>query len=105
MSMLELDDATNALAAKLLGCSLLQIERPYWAAKIKDAEDDSAWVSEAHWKYDLVNGTKRLTDWTQDLVANDLTWEIRELWMFCPPNPMSPCGNTVRLPIVHPGSA
>ncbi len=87
----------NELLFGLLGNrSLLQIDRPYWAVKL----DDDTWVSEAVSKIDLVRGIERLTDWSADVVANDLTSRIRELWMFCPASRLAPTGNTVRVPIL-----
>lgn len=100
------EDVTNDLTYHLLGCSLLQIRRPFWAVRINDTGHlGKDWISEAHVKSDIYHGTMRLTDWTADLVANELTPHIKELWMFCPPGPVSPFGNTARLPILIPGTA
>lgn len=94
-------DATNDLAYQLLGRSILQIERAYWAAKL----DTDEWLCEARTHVDLVRGTERQFEWYGDLVANGDCLRIKELWLLCPPNALSPLGNTARLPIIEPGTA
>ncbi len=89
------------LIEELLGCSLQQITRSYWATKL----DDDEWVSEARTVHDWNKGESRQIDWYLDLVATDDHKRITELWLFCPPNKTSPIGNTVRMPITRPGSA
>lgn len=90
-----------SLIYELLGCSLLQITRSYWAAKLNTDE----WVSEARTVHDWRKGESRQIDWMDDLVATEDCNKIVELWLLCPPSQTSPLGNTARLPIVHPGSA
>jgi hypothetical protein len=53
---------------------------------------------------DLVS-QKRHLDWTLDVVSTGDWARVVELWMICPSTPLSPAGNTVRLPIVPSGTA
>jgi len=89
------------LIKELLGKPLQAIDRPYWAVKL----DDGRWVCEAHTITDLRKGEQRLTDWTNDLVATDDVSRVKELWLLCPPNRLSPLGNTAMFKIDRPGSA
>ena len=94
-------DPTNQLVYQLLGCSLLQIDRAWWAVRL----DNDEWLCEARMHTDLYKGTERHFEWYEDLVANDDCLRIRELWLLCPPNRVSPTGNTARIPILEPGTA
>src|SRR6266849_2969517 len=94
-------DATNQLVHQLLGCSLLQITKSYWAVRL----DNDEWLCEARVHTDLYRGVERHFEWYEDLVANGDCMRIKELWLLCPPNRLSPLGNTARLPIVEPGTA
>jgi hypothetical protein len=70
-------------------------DRAYWAAKLQDHR----WISE------LDQRMGRSFDWTLDAVDTGDVLKIKELWLFCPPNSVSPLGNTARLPITEPGTA
>jgi hypothetical protein len=94
-------DATTQLCYDLLGCSLLQIQRSYWAVKLASGE----WICEARVHTDLRTASERPFDWSNDLVANGEVKRIKELWLLCPPNATSPLGNTAMLPITEPGTA
>lgn len=94
-------DATNKLVHQLLGCSLLQIDRAWWAVRL----DNDEWLCEARLHTDLCKGTERHFEWYEDLVANGDCMRIKELWLLCPPNALSPLGNTAYLPISEPGTA
>lgn len=85
----------------LLGCSLLEITRSYWAAKLNTGE----WVSEARSVHNWRTGEQRPIDWYLDLAATGDCERITEVWLFCPPSQTSPLGNTARLPIERPNSA
>lgn len=94
-------DSTSQLAYQLLGCSILQINRAWWAVRL----DNDEWLCEARVHTDLHKGVERHYEWYEDLVANGDCMRIKELWLLCPPNALSPLGNTARLPIVEPGTA
>lgn len=94
-------DATNQLVYQLLGCSLLEIDRSWWAVKL----DTDEWLCEARIHTDLYTGKERHYEWYEDLVANDDVRRIKELWLLCPASPYSPMGNTARLPITEPHTA
>lgn len=96
-----MDDATNALVYQLLGCSLLEISRAWWAVKL----DSGEWLCEARLHTDIAAATERHFDWYYDLVGTGDVRRIKELWLLCPPNKLSPLGNTARLPITTPGTA
>ncbi len=89
------------LIEELLGTSILNIDRSYWAVKLRNNE----WVSEARIHVDPYTGIMRNFDWSADLVANDDVLRIQELWLICPPGRTSPLGNTARLDITEPGTA
>lgn len=89
------------LVEELLGCSLLQIDRSWWAVKLNNGE----WICEARVKTDLYRGVERHYDWSNDLVADGDVLRIKELWLLCPPSRTSPLGNTARLVITEPGTA
>lgn len=85
-----------ALIHELLsGKSLLQLDRSYWAVKLKRGR----WLSEAWTHTDLSAATERAYDWTNDLVATGDIARVTELWLLCPASATSPVGNTVRVPI------
>jgi hypothetical protein len=90
----------NMLVEELLGKPLQTITRSYWAVKL----DNDRWVCEAHTITDLRKGEQRLTDWTNDLVSSDDVLRVKEVWLLCPPNKLSPLGNTAMFPITRPGS-
>lgn len=90
-----------SLIYELLGCSLLQIKRSFWAAKLSTGE----WVSEARFVHDFRKGEQRRIDWMDDICATGDCKLITELWLLCPPSKTSPLGNTARLPIVRASSA
>lgn len=94
-------DPTTSLVYQLLGCSLLDIDRAYWAARL----DTDEWLCEARTHVDLYRGTERYFEWYEDLVCNEDVLRVKELWLLCPPSRLSPMGNTARLPIVEPGTA
>ena len=96
-----MDDATTNLVYQLLGRSLLAITRSYWAVRL----DNDEWLCEARVHTDLYKGVERQFEWYEDLVANGDCMRIKELWLLCPPNVLSPLGNTARLPITEPGTA
>lgn len=85
----------GATVGKILG------DRAYWAARLSDG----SWRSELDTRHEIRTGTVRPFDWSLDLVDTGDVLKIRELWLFCPPNRLSPLGNTARLPIVEPGTA
>jgi hypothetical protein len=90
----------------LLGTAPEAINRPYWAVKVAETGDPAKdWISEAHPKVDLVNATVRSTDWTRDVVHPGHSATIKDLWLFCPPNRLSPGGNTAHIPIHEPNTA
>src|SRR5439155_5145109 len=89
------------LVEELLGCSLLQIDRSWWAVRLNTGE----WISEARVHTDIYKGVERHFDWTLDLVANGDVMKITELWLLCPSSRTSPLGNTARLVITEPGTA
>ncbi len=89
------------LVEELLGCSLLEIDRSYWAVKLNNEE----WVCEARVKTNVYSGEERQFDWSNDLVANRDVNHIKELWLLCPPSRTSPLGNTARLDIEAPKTA
>lgn len=70
-------------------------DRPYWAVKL----------STGKWACELDRRGDRPFDWTLDLIDTGDIKKIRELWLFCPPNPANPFGQTARLPITEPGTA
>lgn len=86
-----------SLITSALGATIGRLfgDRAYWAAKLQD----NRWLCEL----DTRNG--RPFDWTLDAVDTGDVLRIRELWLFCPPNAISPLGNTARLPITEPGTA
>lgn len=94
-------DSTSELAYQLLGCSILQIDRSWWAVRLRGDE----WLCEARLHRDMYKGEERHYEWYEDLVCNDDCQYIKELWLFCPPNNLSPMGNTACLPILEPGTA
>lgn len=94
-------DATTELVYQLLGCSLLEIDRAYWAVRL----DNDEWMCEARLHTDIYKGVERHYEWYEDLVCNGDVMRIKELWLLCPANHLSPLGNTARLPIVEPGTA
>ena len=66
--------------------------RSYWAVKLRDG----TWLSEV----DLCPQYRPETpyyDWSLDLVGTGDVARIRELWLFAPPNRLSPLGNTAVL--------
>ena len=89
------------LVEELLGCSLLDITRPYWAVKLSTG----TWVCEAHTKTDLRTGSVRYFDWSNDLVASGDVLKIAQLWLLCPSSKRSPLGNTAWLQITESGTA
>lgn len=91
--------ALMGLIEELIGTSLLQLDRSYWAAKLKN----ETWVCEARLTHE--NGVFRNFDWSNDLVATSDVLKIKELWLLCPPGRHSPVGNTARLFIDEPGTA
>jgi hypothetical protein len=93
-------DSTNELVYQLLGCSLLQIDRSWWAVKL----DNDEWLCEAR-IHTTPTGEIRHFDWTNDLVATGDIMRVKEVWLLCPANKRSPMGNTARMPIVEPGTA
>lgn len=93
---------TNALTYKLLGGPLQKISRSYWAIRLKN----DVWMCEARIAdIDVRLGKERFYDWSKDVVDTDLVEQIEELWLLCPPNKVSPLGNTARLPITQPRTA
>lgn len=74
------------------GCS-------YWAIK----RNDGTWLCELD-PVSRLAGPQHL-DWTLDIASTDDWKHITELWMICPPTPLSPTGNAARLPIEIPGTA
>lgn len=96
-----MQDQTSQLAYQLLGCSLLQLDRSWWAVRLENDE----WLCEARMHTDLLRGNERHFEWYEDLVCNGDCLRITELWLLCPPNQLSPLGNTARLPITEPGTA
>lgn len=76
-------------------------DKAYWAAKLSTGK----WVCELDSRYEIRSGQKRPFDWTLDLIDTGDIKKIRELWLFCPPNPANPFGQTARLPITEPGTA
>lgn len=99
--MLEGECSHMALIDDLLGCSLSEITRSYWAAKLKSGE----WVSEARMVHDWRVGASRYLDWYLDIVATGDHKRVIEMWLLCPPSRTSAQGNTARLPITSPSSA
>lgn len=95
---------TPHIIKKLLGCSLLEIRRSYWAVKL-DKESGHEWVCEARFVHDWRKGEERHIDWMDDIVATGDCTRIKELWLLCPPSSISPLGNTARLPIEREASA
>lgn len=89
------------LVEELLGCSLLQIDRSYWAVRLNTGE----WVCEARVKTDVYKGIERHFDWSNDLVAGGDVNKITQLWLLCPPSKTSSLGNTACLHITEPGTA
>lgn len=94
-------DPTTQLVYQLLGRSLLEIDRSYWAVKL----DNDEWVCEARMHTDVYRGVERQYEWYEDIVANGDGAHIKELWLLCPANKLSPLGNTARLPILQPWTA
>lgn len=94
-------DATTGLVYQLLGCSLLEIDRSYWAVKL----DNEEWICEARVHIDATTGVERHYQWYEDIVSNGDGAHIKELWLLCPANNVSPLGNTARIPIVEPWTA
>jgi len=74
--------------------------RAYWAVRM-----DKGWLTELDEHVDIAHGIKRGLQWFDDLVATGDTQRIKELWLFCPPNQISPQGNSARLTITEPGTA
>ena len=90
----------------LLGTPPEAINRAYWAVKIDETGDPAKdWISEAHPKVDLLKATACNTDWTADVVRPGHCDHIKDLWLFCPPNQLSPGGNTAHIPIYEPYTA
>lgn len=75
-------------------------DRSYWAVKL----NTDKWRCEMDIVVDFQVG-KRHLDWTLDIASTDDWAKIVELWMICPPTPISPAGNTARLPISPAGTA
>lgn len=94
-------------------------DRPYWAVKLHNGK----WLSELdtirdEWQRELLmnegyperahlgkRGSKRPLDWTLDLVSTGDVRRIAQLWLFCPPNPFYPRGQSDFLEITRPGTA
>jgi len=87
-------------------------DRPYWAVKLHSGK----WLSELdmvrdEWQREdeedgkTVKGKKRPLDWTLDLVSTGDVRRIAQLWLFCPPNPFYPRGQSDFLEITRPGTA
>ena len=73
--------------------------RAFWAVKLKNG----TLLSERDSRKDArFPGGVREVDWYLDLVANGDVANIRELWLICPPNRMSPFGNTAKFDITEP---
>lgn len=89
------------LLQELLGCTLLELDRSYWAVRLTTGE----WVCEARIKTDVYKGVERHFDWSNDLVATGDVDRITQLWLLCPPSKTSPLGNTACLDITEPGTA
>jgi hypothetical protein len=70
---------------------MIPAKKSYWAVRLKD---NRGWLQEC-------DGV----DWTDDLVGSGDIKHVEELWLFCPPNPWSPRGNTARIPIPVAGRA
>jgi hypothetical protein len=92
------------------------IDYPVWAVKLTTgkflSERDTVWDELQRsvgaggvgvTRY--IKPSKRPFDWTLDVVNNGDWKKIKELWMVCPPNTVSPLGNTAKLPITEPGTA
>lgn len=76
-------------------------DRPYWAVKLSTGK----WACELDTrKDDRVPSGHRPFDWTLDLIDNGDIRKVRELWLFCPPNPGNPLGQTAHLTITEPGT-
>src|SRR5687767_4806805 len=76
-------------------------DRAYWGAKLSDG----SWRCELDERHEIRTASMRPFDWTLDMVDTGDVLKIKELWLFCPPTPLSPLGNTARLPIKEPGTA
>lgn len=95
--------------ASILGSIInpLLIDRSVWAVKLADGRflSERDMVRDPRYDHDLRHPGKRPFDWSLDLVGTGDILKIKELWLVCPPNKISPLGNTARLPIVEPGTA
>jgi hypothetical protein len=76
-------------------------DKAYWAVKLSNDK----WCSEIDQRFEPRNGLIRPFDWSLDLVDTGDIANVKELWLFCPPNIHNPLGSTARLPIVEPNTA
>jgi hypothetical protein len=76
-------------------------DHSYWAVKLASGK----WYSELDTRYEIRSGLKRPFDWTLDLVDTGDIAHIKELWLFCPPHPSHPFGQTAMFPITEPYTA
>jgi hypothetical protein len=90
------------------------IDFPVWCVKLDNgkflSERDMVWdemqrEQGARGLHLFSTPNRRPYDWTKDLVSSGDNLKVRELWMICPPNPISPLGNTAKLLITEPGTA
>lgn len=94
-----------SLVTTLLGrvLSPLVVPYPFWAVKLRNQR---GFLSELDMVEDQnYPGNMRPFDWTLDLIDTGDIWRVEELWLFCPPHPENPLGQTARLPITEPGTA
>lgn len=95
-------DVTNHLIYELLGCSLLELEKSFWAVRLDrtvNGKKETEWVCERRTVHSWQKGEERNLDWGLDLVSSGDYRHITELWLFCPPSSTSPLGNTAYFPI------
>lgn len=75
--------------------------RSCWAVKLSD----DTFLSELDTKFDLRVAGRRQFDWALDLCDTGDILKVTSLWLFGPPSPAFPAGQTRFLTIEEPGTA
>ncbi|SRR6266487_4173021 len=89
------------LVEDILGCTLQELATSFWAAKLTSGE----WVCNVNQYFDEGKKRYRFMNWENDIIATGEHKNITELWLFCPPSPTLPDGETAHLIITRPCTA
>lgn len=82
---------------------LILPNRAYWAVKLEwgGPTGKTRFQCELDQVFDPALKGYRPFDWSLDLVGTGDIKYVTELWLFCPPCPQNPQGNSARLPITE----